>query len=107
MTLIDNIYLLAVMAPTGFSLVSGWNEGRWLGLFLGLIAGLVLSFACVCGVRVLSKLIGHHPELTKANPTPFWVGVSWLLCVVLAGWILIISVAGSWLTKLSVQNLPA
>ena len=71
MTFIELMGLVAFTTPCFSAVATGWKAGRWVGAFIGLMAGLVLGIGTLYGFRLFSKWIVGHPKLSASHPGAF------------------------------------
>lgn len=98
MTFTELMSGLSLTTPFFCSLVAGWKAGG-LGVLLGLMVGLASSAGGFLDVRILFRWVDRHPKLGSPHPGLYWIGISWLLCIVLAVWIFGFAFLGMWLTE--------
>ena len=86
---------------------AGWKADRGLGIFIGLIIGLLLSIGSFLGVRFFFRWIVRYQKHSTPHPGLLWIVASWLLFVALFVWIMGFTFVGMWFTKFVVHNVAA
>ena len=104
MTFIELLMLLSITTPFGCSMVSGWKADRWHGLLMGLVIGAVLSIVCFYGVRLIRRVIWHHPKLRAPHPGAIWIVASWLLVYALMAWLFGFAILGMFSTEFVIHR---
>lgn len=56
MTLFELVTAISLFTPVALGVMVGWNEGRLVGLLLGVSVGAVLGIGNVCGIRTTAMM---------------------------------------------------